>query len=101
MIEPDQAYEMPDNVINVALAALGTIRQRLASAFELIETLKAQVNGDGGETLAALQETLADIQVSNLPELESMFCVMFVNIDPEQGVVYDRIADEDPVGASD
>jgi hypothetical protein len=98
MIEPNQLHEMPDDVINVALAALGTIRQRLASALEQTETLKAQVPG-GGETLAALQETLADIQVGDLPELESLFGVMFVNIDPKQGVVYDRITDEDPAGA--
>jgi hypothetical protein len=83
----------------VALAALGTIRQRLAAAFELTEILDAQITG-GGETLVALQETLADIQVGDLPELESLFGVMFVNIDPKLGVVYDQTTDENPAGAS-
>lgn len=83
---------LPDDKTAV-LAVLGTIRQHIADAFVQLETLQAGAT-DTSEPLDTLQEDLADIQVNQLPTLESMFGVMFVNIDPEGSVIYDQIEEE-------
>ncbi|MBN1284741.1 MAG: hypothetical protein JXB47_05020 [Anaerolineae bacterium] len=85
--------DLPDDQTAV-VAVLGTIRRRVADAFVQVEALQASMTHSTirlVKVLEALQEDLADIQVTQLPALESMFGVMFVNIDFDGSVMYDQL----------
>ncbi len=89
---PDCYPDMPEELTDAAIAVLGTIRKRVAVAFEQLETI--QESGAPPEALETLQEALADIQVSQLPTLESLFCVMFVTINDKNLVIYEPVGSE-------